>query len=831
MKRRMVAATASAAAILGLACTEVSAQTSDTSTPGTPPPTAVQGGQPNAPAPAAAPPPSSSQNVGTIETVVVTARRTAENPQDVPVSISAFSADDLQREQINNTQDLQGRVPSLTIGSNSQLRNTETPTIRGQGGTFGASPGVVLYLAEVPVPEDAITNGQGGPGKFFDLADLQVLKGSQGTLFGRNTTGGALLVEPHKPDNRFEASISDEGSTFSGNTAEGVLNVPVIPDKLLLRVGAQFVNRDGFTRDAVTGEDYDSKHYWTTRLGLTWKPAEHIENYLLGYYSHNSDNGTGTVINGINQSGLNYGVLASALQAQGLPLPTQQEADALNVGCEYLDAKAPSTNCGQDIVAAQQARGPRSVQYSTSPNDFLETGAAVDQFKYEISRQLTLRNIASFSFLKHEFRWDFDGSRAALDEVVNPNGVNSTDAQQYTEELQLQGSTLHTRLKYVAGFYYQDQRPSGPQAEDPVALFTALPAETYGVTQRSYAPYAQGTYDLGGLADALDGVKLTGGLRYTTDHVDGFSNAGVGEHSAQFRKSVVTYTAGLDKSIDNTLLYGKVSHGYKAGGFQPTAVNPADYTFKPEYVTNYELGQKSDFTIGNVPARLDTAVYYTSYTDMQRAATDSYLVPGTTTYAYGGAVFTAGKASIGGFEMEGQVQPFTGFNLSLNYAYTYGKYTDFSLQNNGVNPQLDCTGQYVNQGGTVALKCVPFQYTPRHQTSVTARYLVPWEVARGKIDGSVSYAWTDRQYASSYTLPEVEPGAWLGSFGLLNANANWSWLLGEKSSLALRFFGTNLTNRVYRISNSNVWNVAYFQSSIYGEPRIFGVQLAYGWGE
>jgi len=816
----MVGATASvAAAGLCVACPAAWAQNAADPSPSTP---------------AAAAPPETqgaARTMGTIQTITVTARRTAENPQDVPIAISAFSADDLQREQIGDVQDLQGRVPSLTISSNSQLRGTETPTIRGQGGTFGASPGVVVYVAEVPVPEDAITHGQGGPGKFFDLADLQVLKGSQGTLFGRNTTGGALLVEPHKPDNRFEAAISSEGTSFSGNTSQGIVNLPLIPDTLLLRAGAQFVNRNGFTRDVVTGEDYDNKHYWTTRLGLTWKPTAQVENYLFGYYTHSSDNGTGTVIEGINQSGLNYGVLASALQAQGLPLPTQQEADLLNVGCQYFDAKAPSTNCGQDIVAEQRARGPRNVQFSAAPNDFLETAAAVDQLKYDITRHLQLRNIASFSFLKHQFRWDLDGSRAAMDEVVNAKGVNATDTQQYSEELQLQGRTLHSRLKYVVGFYYQDQRPSGPQAEYPVALFTTLPAETYGVTQRSYAPYAQGTYDLGGVADALDGIKLTGGVRYTTDHVDGFSNAGIGEHSAQFRKSVLTYTAGVDKSIDHTLLYGKLSRGYKAGGFQATAVNPADYTFKPEYVSTYELGQKSDFSIGGVPARLDTAFFYTDYTDMQRAATDSYLVPGTTTYAYGGAVFTAGKAAIEGFETEAQVQPFTGFDLSLNYAYTRGKYSEFTLVNNGVNPQLDCTGQLINQGGTVQLACVPFQYTARNQASVTARYRVPGELAKGKVDGSVSYSWTDRQYASSYTLPAAEPGAWLGAFGLLNASLDWSWALGTQSTLGLHFFGTNLTNRLYRISNSNIWNVAYFQSSIYGEPRIFGVQLAYGWGK
>lgn len=113
--------------------------------------------------------PESQASRSTIEEIVVTARRTAESMQDVPVTISALSADDLQREQVSSVQALQGKVPSLVISTNSQMRNTETPAIRGQGAQFGAAPGVIIYFAEVPLPSDLMANNQGGPGKFFDL--------------------------------------------------------------------------------------------------------------------------------------------------------------------------------------------------------------------------------------------------------------------------------------------------------------------------------------------------------------------------------------------------------------------------------------------------------------------------------------------------------------------------------------------------------------------------------------------------------------------------------------------------------------------------------------
>src|SRR3546814_19385391 len=107
------------------------------------------------------------------------------------------------------------------------MRNTESPTIRGQGAQFGAGPGVVIYMAEVPLPSDPVANNQGGPGKFLDLSNLQILKGSPGTLFGRNTTGGATLLEPHKPEPKFSSTLRAGGTTYSGPTYEGMLNVPM----------------------------------------------------------------------------------------------------------------------------------------------------------------------------------------------------------------------------------------------------------------------------------------------------------------------------------------------------------------------------------------------------------------------------------------------------------------------------------------------------------------------------------------------------------------------------------------------------------------------------
>lgn len=740
-----------------------------------------------------------------LEEIIITAQRTQKSQQDVPVAMAVMDAEALRREQIRDTQDLQGRVPSLSIGANAQMRNTQSPTIRGQGTTYGASPGVVIYYAEVPLPADFPGSAQGGAGKFFDAANLQILKGAQGTLFGRNTTGGALLIEPRQPHDTFTLSVAAETTNYSGRKAEAIINVPLIDDTLYVRAGVQKFKRDGFTKDITSGKRLDNQDYWTARLGITWMPTDNIENYLLSWYSDSDDNGTSLIIEGFNGDGLNEG-LSSIIP--GNP----------DIGCQSLNAQAGSTNCGADIVAAQQARGIRKTELSLTPYDKIKTGGVIDQLNIEITDSFRVRNILSYSLFEHNFNWDADGSRAWMQDLETSvsQGYKAYDISQLTEEFQVQGTALDDYLEYVAGFYYQHNKPESAMGQNIYALFFPLPTAPYSLEQKSYAPYVQGTYEF----KSVQGLKLTVGMRYTTDKIEGESTSGGGFHDAKLRKEAFTYTTGVDYLTENNLFYAKISRGYKAGGFSATAVSPELFTFEPEYVTNYEIGQKSDFSIRGIPARLNTALYYSDYDDMQRGGIDR-----GTGFNLGSAIYTAGSASIMGFELDMMAEPLEGLRVSFNYAYTDSQYEDFSIKVNGLTPQLDCSGQYIPQGGYARLDCAPFQYTPEHQASVSANYDLPLPAEIGLINASLTYAWTDDQYSSSYSLPEVEPGAWIDAFGLLNATISWYNIYGSDFDLSI--FGTNLTDKEYRISNSNVWNLNYFRASIYGEPRIVGARLSY----
>lgn len=756
----------------------------------------------------------------TLEEVVVTARRKEEMLQDVPLSISAFSADDLSRESINSAQDLMGKVASMMISTGATMRNAEVPNIRGQGATFGASSGVVMYWAEVPLPSDSFTNNQGGPGMFFDVQSMQILKGPQGTLFGRNTTGGAFLLDPVKPQDTFGARVQGETGNYNNLGYGGVLNIPVVSDRLLLRIGGQDVHRDGFTSDVITGEDYDDKDFWTGRLGVTLRVGDNLENTFLAYRTRRRENGTGNVIDGMN-SGQIAGFLAAYI---GVPLTPGLPANE-QFGCQYFNTQAPSTNCGQDIVAEQAARDIRHVQLSANPMDKLTTGAYINQLSWRFSDELTLRNIVSESYYERRFNWDQDGSRAALNDLVSTSAYSS-DTDTTTGELQVLGEHEEQGISYVIGAYYEERKPNSVQENQSVALFVPT-AQIYDVSNRSRAVYAQGTYELGVLDVGLDGFSVTAGIRETRDEMWGnaqlvtpvFAN----DVNEDINQNATTWLGSVSYQADNAMAYGKVARGYKSGGFTALAVNPANTVFEPEYVTNYELGVKSDSAVADRPLRLNAAVYYSDYKDMQRASAESYEG------AFGATTFNAGKAEIHGVELDFTVLATDRLRFSGNYSYTKGTFKLFEIPRSSMTPQADCNSDDVQNGELGDYSCIPFTDIPRHQYSISVNYELPLAASIGIVQTALTYAWVDDIYVAPITIPAAEPGAWLDAFNLLNASISWQEMYGSRFSLQV--FGTNLTDEEYRISNSNVWNELGYKNSIWGEPRMYGVRLSYHWGE
>ena len=809
----------------------------------------VWGGGAIAQTPAAASAQPAADAGGSSE-IVVTAQRREERAQNVPISITAFSSDRLQQQGIVQAQDLQGSVPSLTVGTSGQgSREAQSFTIRGQGATLQASPGVVVYRNEVPLPSPISLNQQGGPGNFVDLQNMQILNGPQGTLFGRNTTGGAVLLVPQKPTDNFGGYAQAKIGAYDNREFEGAINIPIMSDKVLLRVTGAYQDRDGFTKDVVWNKRRDDLHWYSGRVGLILRPTETFENYTLAYGAYSSNNGTGQINRGFNIDGLK-----------------------LYNFC-YDGPTVPGAIASCDVYRAAEAeaeeRGPRKTAFSTDTYQKTKTWGVTNTSALDLSDTLKLRNIVSYQRFQTRFAVDNDGSIFQQDEydarrfpatgqVTLPGDGTPVEYlppaltiprdrfRTITEELQLQGNLLDDKLNFTVGGFLFDQRPTGSQGATvygfcPAAFtgFCDSQRLSYAITTKSKALYGQATLDLGVFAPSLDGLKITGGYRYTWDTISGTSayytpltaepgtfacsdgslvtDAVQCQFDAKLKTGAPTWTAGIDYRVSPDLLvYGKVSRGYKAGGINTNAVFVNTRTFQPEKVTSYEGGFKSDFNVAGVKTLLNVSYYYLDYKNIQRAAPD---VNG----ALLGAQILGAAARVQGVEVEGSIRPIPGLEIGGNFSYTDAKYKRYEYTTNLA--VFDCSGNEIQPLSKVNLGCVPFSGVAPYTYSFHVAAEQPLPDQMGTIAMFLNYSHTSSQHTAATALPGTEPGEKLEDFGTLSLSLDWRRV--ANSNLDLGFYATNLTNNLYRIGNSNLFNTYLYSSTIFGEPRMYGVRARY----
>lgn len=848
--------------------------------------------------------PAADQPVAGIADIIVTANRREEALQSVGTAITALDGDALREKNIASPSDLLGSIPSLNVSANGTTRDSETVTIRGQGQTYLAPVGVVNYFAEVPLIQGSIISNQGGPGSFFDLESLQVLRGPQGTLFGKNTTGGALLLGPKRPTNKFEGYVQAQLGNYNDREFSAAVNIPVVSDRLMIRAAVQKVDRDGYTKDVGTadrtvslpfqnpdfssviipnsgqvlrgsapntgnlglpgvddlspdfrGKDYDDRHYWTARIGVLMRPADGIENYLVGSYTKAHNNGTGQVLSSIDTT---HPTLIN-LVANAFGNPTAPSFDAVN------SALASQT------LAYYKSLGPRRVSMNADQFYRLKTWAIIDTFSAQITDNLTFRNVFGYQRMEQNYTWDLDGTylpvlsqnpglvtagfATRFPQLTEGDRAQVTNLSQITEEPQLQGGILDGKMTFVLGGFYSKVKPEGLQATG------SYNAAGYGgvffaTTTRSRALYAQTSLDLGVFSQSLDGLKLTGGLRHTWDD---FQSSRISpayvllpQAAAGQKTEASTWTLAADYQMSSDVLfYGKATKGYKAGGFNYAAPRASGLTFRPENVMNYEIGAKTDLRLGGVPVRLNISAYQLNYKNIQRSQGDNVAngcpesgdpFCNTTGLDQGAVTYNIGKARVRGVELEAAVRPLLGFDLSGSYSYTKAKYLDYSLavpSDPTSGPQagskLSCTGRVpIPQGANapitvVDLSCAPFPFTPKNQFSITGRYELALAGNSGQIVVSGTYSHADRSWSAPSSLPGAVDG-YVDGYNVVNASLDWNGVLGL--SVDARFFVTNITNTTYRISNSagDDGSLGY-STAIYNEPRMYGLTLRYRFGE
>jgi iron complex outermembrane recepter protein len=776
---------------------------------------------------------------GAIEEVVVTARRRPEDVQRVPASVTPISGQQIRSDDIRSAFDLQNFAPSLSVAAQLGSRDDNVYTIRGQSQPFGgADPGVQTYFAEVPF------NG-GGPGSEYDLDNIQVLNGPQGTLFGRNTTGGAVLFEPKRPElGEFGGYLDGTYGNYDMEELQGAINLP-IGDTLAIRVAGDVASRDGYTRDLTNGEDVDNLNYQAFRAGILWQPAAHFQNYAVFDYLRDHNNGTGAELTGLNFTALNN----LATEFLGAPCTTPPTTPQ----CGALEAFEGSM---QSALAAQQHLGIRQTM-SDIPLFFRrDSWGATDIARYDINDHLYLRNIFGYRQDKEQPSFDYDGSALPILDIPNSRAWESNNYQ-VTEEFQIGDASPDDALNWIFGFYHEVDRPNGYSEVERETLGGAQPVGSpffgFGNTEfdnlvnggTSTAVYGNATYNA---SNWIKGLSFSAGGRYTYDRkfadtrtciiIDAadscpfpLTSLPVVHQSADFHAPTWTLAANYQVT-DDTMVYATYRRGYKSGGFNSGAGAATGFAeFHPEYLTDVEIGTKNNWTILGVPGRTDLDAYYGWYDNIQKndeiAIEQELIVPPFLEVEPSALTFNAARAHIKGVEFNSTVVPDENFEVSLFYSYTDATYDKFVL------PQAILIDPFGHESALGSLDHAgdPFAFTPKNKFGITPRFHIPVDARWGTPYLSATLYYQSKEWFTD--LSDIETAEFgtppdQKSYTLLNLRFDWDNFLSQPFDVSL--FMDNATGQTYKVGADALLHLTGTSASIYGPPRMYGVELRWRFG-
>jgi iron complex outermembrane receptor protein len=579
-----------------------------------------------------------TQDVVSIDEIVVTAQRRSERLQDVPVTVTAFGAQEVQQARIREIDDVATRTPGLNFDAfpASQPRIA----IRGIGSSdrgAAGDPSSAVFLDEIYLGRPAAVAFDA-----FDISRIEVLKGPQGTLYGRNVVGGAINVVSNRPDfDRLDAAAEATAGNYERLEGAGFVNAPFADGKAALRVSGSWRTHDGYVKNTFTGgraEDQDTR---SGRLQLAVRPREELR--LLLTVDGTRDRGAG---------------------------PGQHVLD--------LDDSDPLSS----FWTIDRDRKHTAGSFDGYQNR--DTWGVRGQADWDLAFA-TLTYLGSYRDLDYHVAYDFDGGNPDTN-FVDISGGNDEDSHFSSHEVRL-SALPDSRVQWVAGFYKFDSKT---RRDDILALdIGGQGTEIYAqnATLDSYALFGDVT------APVSDKISLIGGLRYSKDKKDyRVSNTGgdsvfraddVFDVSVSGTYDAVTYRAGANyHPAENQLYYVMVSKGFKSGGFQdtPGSAEDAAHGFEPEYATQYELGQKSTFLNGALT--WNNTVYVLKYSDLQTRRTEGLAT----------ITDNAGKATIKGYETYLSWRPFAGARLVASYGYTDARFDEFVPE-----PGLDYAGNRISR--------------------------------------------------------------------------------------------------------------------------------------
>ena len=702
--------------------------------------------------------------------IVVTAQRRAELSRDVPISLTTLSSENLAQANITDTVGLEQLTPSLKL---DRQGNFTAPALRGISATVtgpAMDNNVAIYVDGVYMP--STTAGT------FDLPDVErveVLKGPQGTLFGRNATGGAIQVITRKPSNETEGMVSASYGRFDDVFIKGWINLPVTTDVAAISVSGYYHRNDTYYKNIRPNSSLEGEEAWQIRGKLRWNPADNIEVLISAAYGQRSETFAiyGTPVNGNS--------VTRVLDTDFI-VPSRPYEVALN------DDSRPQKNESLDLLGRIELT--------------LDSGTLTSITGY-LTRDMT--NVL-----------DADMGYAANGLGINyrPGSYDKYFSQEVSYSSDLDGA-----LNFTLGAYYADGEggwnPLGvdaPGADNDITIWSTQDVETFAGFGEVYFDVTDRLSLIGGLRYSWEKRSLAGGAVFGT-FVGGrpeFAEVGARSWDSFTPRASIRYEVTPTSNI-----YFTYSQGFKSGVWNSNNIFGVDVV-NPEKIKSYELGFKG--RLGSA-VTLDAAAFHYDYTDMQ--TTFIVVLPGQAVPL--SVLRNADSARVNGFEIDTSIRLSDMFDVRLAGAYVDAKYKKFvntaiALPCTDFEQPCGVTGPTPTRAGnndTVAFDASGQRMirAPKFTATATANAHVP--VGGGMLDltGSLYYS-----SAVNYTLDgRIRQPA----FAKIDARAAWT---PEDSGLTISVYGKNLTDKA-------VYGGAFITSVAdavhWAPPRTYGVQVEY----
>ena len=762
-----------------------------------------------------------------MEEIVVSARGIEEGLQEAPIAVSAFTGETLDYRGVDSLDQIERFVPSLTLQNNPSFggaSNSAAIYLRGVGQKEflpTTEPGVGLYVDGVYVARSV--------GAILDIVDidrLEVLRGPQGTLFGRNTIGGAISIATRKPQpgGEFEGNLAAAAGTDGLLNLRGTVHVPV-SDTVAIRASLASMTQDGYV-DRADGIDLGNDDTFTGRLSLAFQPNDDFAALISADMTRDRENGPAMQLIGIDFTDLSQ--LQGVVLAPPPPMAFIHNVTTAAMGpgqpCAATDpagngvtSNPASPNCyDARYIGADGSNEGTAPAYSET--DVFGVSATLD---YTLSANLAIRSITAYRELESDFARDGDHSPHRISQFGD-----TLDQEQFTQELQLIGT--HERLDWILGLYYFAEDGDNVNTLD----FTVSNFRSGGAFDNTaWAAFAQATFDI------TDRLHLTLGGRYTDEdktftpdqiiynnYFAGISNLvppgnPLAALDAPFLQAGSRILPLLEKEItiseftpmanlsfdlnDSVMLYATYSEGFKSGGFTqrvfPPIVPPFTAppgtpdidlipTYEPEFVEVLEAGFKLDLLDGRL--RLNGAFFHTDYEELQVQVFNS-VAPVTQ---------NIGEASIEGFEVELFASPADGWFIEGSLSLLNAEYDSIDTAN------------------TLILQSNEFERVPE----TTASLGLSKEFSLGNtgtllVRGDWSYR--SETFNDAYNTPLLETD----SYSLIDASARWTTADGDWTVIVS---GINLSDEEYLVTG--VYGTA-FQSleGVYNRGRQWRVEARY----